>query len=233
MACGPLGGLAARGDALGVPVIVAWHGSDITRPARRTGRAEVARRARNVTVSRFLAETLRRETGATATVLPAPIDPLPPVEQGPRWLVVARLVATKGVDEALRRAAAHGRDVTIVGDGPERPSLEALARTLPIDVRFLGELPHAEIPWAGHEAVVLTPRVHADGSGAEGLGMVLVEGAARGLRAIGNEVGGVPEATSDGRWSHGAAACARVLETVAQMDASDGAFGRPRDAVAG
>jgi glycosyltransferase involved in cell wall biosynthesis len=216
MAWGPLGGLLARGESLGVPVLVAWHGSDLTRPAVRPGRAEVARRARNVTVSRFLADTLLHETGARATVLPAPIDRLVPVAQGPRWLVVARLVASKGVDTALLQAADAGRDVTVVGDGPERAALEALARTLPVDVRFHGALPHAQIPWAGHEVVILTPRAEPDGSGAEGLGMVLLEGAARGLRPLGNDVGGVPEATRpsvDGAWPHGVITCARALES--------------------
>ena len=218
MAWGPMGGLLARAESLGVPALVAWHGSDLTRPPVRPGRDEVARRARNVTVSRFLAGTLLRETGARATVLPAPIDRLAPVAQGPRWLVVARLVPTKGVDTALRLAAAEGRAVTVVGDGPARDELERLAATLAIDVRFLGALPHERIPWAGHDTVVLTPRAHPDGGGAEGLGMVLLEGAARGLRTLGNDVGGVPEAAAtDPRtlWPHGSERCVAVLEAVA------------------
>jgi glycosyltransferase involved in cell wall biosynthesis len=190
MAAGPFGGLLGRARRLAVPVIVGWHGSDLTQPAVRAGRAEVAALARNAAVSAFLAEELRRAHGARATVLPAPVDTQAPVVRGPAWIVVARLVPGKAVHEALRWAFSRGRDVTVVGDGPCRASLEALAATLPVQVRFLGALPHERIPWAGHEAILLS--ACAEGP-PEGLGLVLLEGAARGLAAIGSARGGIPE----------------------------------------
>lgn len=193
MAHGPFGGLLARADAIDVPVIVAWHGSDLTRPAVREGRGAVARRARNVAVSRFLAARLFAQHGAVASVLPSPVDVLPAVSRERRWLVVARLVPSKGVDLAIRAALRHARPLTVVGDGPERPVLEALARDLGAEVCFLGALPPEDIPWEGHEAVLLTPRPSPDGDGEEGLGLVLLEGAARGVIPVGAACGGVPE----------------------------------------
>jgi glycosyltransferase involved in cell wall biosynthesis len=201
--------LAARG---GAPLVIAWHGSDLTRPARRpwggATRESLARSATHVTVSRFLADRLRARLDVQATVLPAPIDVVPVVARGPALLVVARLVASKGVDRALRLAARAGRPVTVVGDGPERAALEGLATSLGVRATFVGARPRESIPWAGHDAVVLLARDDAPGGvaggrrepprpmedGAEGLGLVLLEGAARGLASVGSRVGGIPEA---------------------------------------
>jgi len=65
----------------------------------------------------------------------------------PRLLTIGRLSSEKGVDVLLRavaRLAREGRTVrlTLAGDGPERASLEALARELDIAdrVRFAGQL---------------------------------------------------------------------------------------------
>lgn len=60
-----------------------------------------------------------------------------------RWVVITRLIAERRVEEVLRqvsRLSAEGRQVqlTVVGDGPERQRLEALATELGVDVRFLG-----------------------------------------------------------------------------------------------
>jgi glycosyltransferase involved in cell wall biosynthesis len=62
-----------------------------------------------------------------------------------RCLALGRLVGYKGLDHTLRAVAAAvaaGTEVVLdlIGDGPERPALEALARTLGVSsrVRFLG-----------------------------------------------------------------------------------------------
>ena len=65
-------------------------------------------------------------------------------------IFVGRLVPFKACDLALRAAASLVRSglarFTIIGDGPERPALEQLARSLEIerDVSFCGMLSHAE-----------------------------------------------------------------------------------------
>lgn len=187
-----------RARRLGVPVGVTWHGSDLTRPSRFPdsmarrwfgvlGRDAVARACVNLPVSRFLASLL---PVPAAAVLPAPVDPGPIARPGERLLVVARLVKSKGVDDALRLAARLARPITVVGDGPERAALERLAGELGVEARFTGALPRADVPWDGTWALVLLSRPDPP----EGLGLVLLEAAARGVPSIGTRVGGIPEA---------------------------------------
>lgn len=196
---------------LDVPVFAAYHGSDLTRPPIVDGLDRVRARAIHVPVSDYLGGLL----GAPYTVLPCPIDPLAPVERGERLLAIARLGPLKGVDRALRLAKRLRRPITVVGEGPARESLEILAGDLDVDATFTGRLPREAIPWAGTWALVLlsrpdgscisnVPPAHArpgwtpppGGSGQEGLGLVLLEAAARGIPSIGTRVGGIPEAAS-------------------------------------
>jgi glycosyltransferase involved in cell wall biosynthesis len=150
----------------------------------------VRREAIHFPVSDFLGGLL----GVPYTRLPAPIDVLPPVSRGDALLTVARLGPLKGVDRVLRFAARVGRRVTVVGDGPERRSLEDLAVSLGVEATFTGRLGRAEIPWDGAAAACLFSRADVDGTGAEGLGLVLLEAAARGIPSLGTAVGGIPEA---------------------------------------
>jgi glycosyltransferase involved in cell wall biosynthesis len=103
-----------------------------------------------------------------------------------RFLAVSRLVSIKGVDRVLRAVCIAQRDVPslsveIVGDGPERPRLEALARELGISdrVRFAGALDHAQVRDAMWRADAL---VH--GSRVETFGVVVIEAMATGLPVI-------------------------------------------------
>lgn len=170
------------------PSLVAWHGSDLTRAATAPGREQVAARAVNLPVSAFLASQLPRHRA----VLPAPIDPLPLARRGDRLLVISRLVETKGVDTALRYAAAASRPVTVVGEGPSEPALRALAASLRVDATFLPA--DAEPPFDGCHALLQFSRPYPDGSGAEGLGLVCLEAAARGIPSIATRCGGLAEA---------------------------------------
>ncbi len=180
----------AAGLAAEARPLVAWHGSDLTRPAGIQGRERVRDGAVNLVVSRFLGARL----GAPSTWLPFPIVPREPVVRGDALLVVARLVKTKGVDRVLRLGARLGRPVVVVGEGPERPGLEALAVELGVRATFLGAT--REVPWGGTWALALLSRPHEGGGGEEGLGLVLLEAAARGIPSIGSACGGIPEAAS-------------------------------------
>lgn len=171
---------------------VTFHGSDLTRLEGSRPRAleRVIAGGALLPVSGYLGGLL----GAPHTVLPMPITPTRPARRGDDLLVIARLGPLKGVDRAIRLAAREGRGITVVGEGPERPALEALAAGLGVRARFTGRLARADIPWDGHAAVVLLSRAEPDGRGAEGLGLVLLEGAARGLPGVGSATGGIPEA---------------------------------------
>ena len=171
-------------------VATAYHGTDLTRPPIISGREQVAATAINLPVSAFLGGLL----GAPHTVLPYPIRTLKPAPRGDKLLVVARLTAQKGVDRALKLAERMGRAAIVVGDGPERAALQALAATLSVPVHFLGAT--LTIPWDEAYALALLSRTYPDGSGAEGLGLVLLEAAARGIPSIGARCGGIPEAAT-------------------------------------
>ncbi len=176
---------------LGVaPLAVAYHGSDLTRPPLVAGRDNVVQGAVNLPVSDDLGGLL----GAAYWVLPFPIAPMALASGGDALLVVARLTPLKGVDRALRLGHRLGRRVIVVGDGPERRRLEALAMELGTNAQFLGAT--RAIPWSEAWALALLSRPDADGSGQEGLGLVMLEAAARGIPTIGSRCGGIPEAAS-------------------------------------
>lgn len=188
---------------LDVPLLVAWHGSDLTRPPVIPGIDAVKAAAIHVPVSAYLAGLL----GVPATVLPCPVDPVARVPRGDALLVVARLGPLKGVDRALRLAARLGRPITVVGEGPSREALEATGREVGARATFTGALPRDAIPWAGTWALALLSRpderpapsgwiAPPGGAGQEGLGLVLLEAAARGIPSIGARTGGIPEAAS-------------------------------------
>jgi rhamnosyl/mannosyltransferase len=104
-------------------------------------------------------------------------------------LFVGRLVYYKGIDVLLKALSlATEANLLIVGDGPERPRLEALSVQLGLDSRaqFVGSLPDAELvkALAGADVFVL-PSV----SRAEAFGLAMVEAMANGLPAISTTLG--------------------------------------------
>ncbi len=123
--------------------------------------------------------------------------PLPDVPRTEDLIFVGRLVSDKGVATLL---AALGllaaRDIrpglSIVGDGPERPALEAQARALGIagQVRFLGARQGEEIARLlnAHRVQVVPSRYD------EPFGIVALEGIACGCLVIGSRGGGLKEA---------------------------------------
>src|SRR5262249_48896745 len=94
--------------------------------------------------------------------------------EGRRLYVCAgRLVASKRVDKVIDYVAARRHDLpvlVVLGDGPERPSLEKQAQRWHLDARFLGVTPRREaLTWIG----AADELVHA--SRAEGLSTVVRE----------------------------------------------------------
>ena len=112
-----------------------------------------------------------------------------------------RLVTTKGVGilfEAARALLAQNRafELLIIGDGPERTSLERLSQeaTLAGHVRFAGRLLGAELDAAFAEAsVVVVPSL-----GGEVFGLVVAENMLRGLPVITSDLGAFVEVLGEG-----------------------------------
>ena len=99
-------------------------------------------------------------------------------------------------DERIR-ALAQPRRLLIVGGGPERARLEALAAELGIadDTVFVGAVPHDEVPaWLGRLDVYAAPsRLDS-----ESFGVAVIEASACGLPVVVSDVGGLPEVVLDG-----------------------------------
>jgi len=110
-------------------------------------------------------------------------------------LIVAHLIREKGVDVALRTLCGLSPHVTlwIVGDGPERGALQALANTLGLGERvvFFGLQRNVE-PYMQAADCFICPSLWA-----EAAGLVLLEAASAGLPVIASRIGGIPEFVED------------------------------------
>lgn len=213
-------------EALGVPLVTTLHGFDVSLTrARLLGSGKVSwinyaiwchQLFASGAVFVCVSEHVRRcavDWGYPADrliVLPIGVDvemiqPVALVER-PRILHVARLVEKKGTGDLLRafaavRRAVPGAELVIVGSGPLRTRLMALARELGVTaaVRFLGAQPYAEtLRWMAESRLLCLPSVTAASGDQEGLGMVLLEAGATGRPVIGTDHGGIPEAVIDG-----------------------------------
>jgi glycosyltransferase involved in cell wall biosynthesis len=117
-----------------------------------------------------------------------------------RILTVARLAPDKGLAlliEAVARVLRNGADLTleIIGEGPERPALEALVSRLDLDgrVRLVGPVGQDRIIDHYAEADVFCLS-----SFAEGVPVVLMEAMALERPVIAPRVMGIPELVEDG-----------------------------------
>ena len=117
----------------------------------------------------------------------------------PHMLFVGRVVYQKGLDILLHSLANFTHlswDLTVVGDGPLRPSLEALAHNLGIGdrVRFAG--------WLKDEALVAEYRranLFPYPSRHEGMPNAVLEAMAAGLPVIATRIAGNEELVLDGK----------------------------------
>jgi len=124
----------------------------------------------------------------------------------PRIVHIARLVTKKGTADLLKafalvHKAIPGSELVIVGDGPLRAQLEALARELNVEstVAFLGARGHDEtLRELGRARLLCLPSVTAPNGDQEGLPTVVMEAAAAGKPVVATRHGGIPEAIVDG-----------------------------------
>ncbi len=122
----------------------------------------------------------------------------PASERGLRLVAIGSLTPEKGVDVMLRAlpsvARLHpGVELVVVGDGPLRVQLEALAQELSVaqHVRFVG-LAEDVRPWLRECALFVAP------SRREGMGIAVVEAMAMGCPVVASRVGGLAEVVVDG-----------------------------------
>lgn len=173
-----VGGLAR------VPLVTTLHGTDV-RLARTIAVAKplfghvLKHSAAVTTVSRWLKEeTEALVPGVHPTVAPMPVatDRFSPgaSRDGRRLLFVGRLTPQKGAEHLVHALAAMKVEASldIVGDGPNRSSLEQLAQQLGVTarIRWHGQLAQSDLPALYQRAAaVVVPSVD------EGLGLVAVE----------------------------------------------------------
>lgn len=213
---GPAGAwLARRGR---VPHVLTLIGADVhdpTRPLsperfaplRATVRRVVRRSDAVAAISRDIAQRAKALTGRSDIVVvpcgvPAPTLP-PPDRRSLGWsddevvvLSVARLIPRKGLDALIRAVARAGPPLRLelVGDGPERRRLEALAGSVaPGRVAFAGALDGSAVArrLASADAFALVS-LH------EGFGLVYLEAMRAGLPVVAGEAGGQSDFLRDG-----------------------------------
>jgi glycosyltransferase involved in cell wall biosynthesis len=167
-----------------IPLVTTLHGTDV-RLARSVGVAKplfghvLKHSAAVTTVSSWLkTETEALVPGVHPTVAPMPVATdrfVPGTSRDPkRLLFVGRLTAQKGLEHLLHALASMKvqASLDIVGDGPNRASLEDLAQQLAIAprIRWYGQLSQSDLPQLYQRAAaVVVPSID------EGLGLVAVE----------------------------------------------------------
>jgi glycosyltransferase involved in cell wall biosynthesis len=193
------------------PMRYAWQGRDTyleswsDRPVRRALARRMLTRLRRwdlatagrvthfVAISETIRERIAECYGRESRVIQPPVNvnfysPIPRVPRDDAYLVVSALVPYKRIDQAVAACIESGRRLNIIGEGPERARLEAMAGPT---VHFLG--------WQRDEVIgdyyrscraLLFP-------GEEDFGIVPIEALACGAPVIALGRGGVAETVDD------------------------------------
>lgn len=223
---GPMGVLVAPvTEALDIPVVVTFHGYDISilprqENVRRQYRELFDRADALIGVSGHNASRLRE--------LGAPEDKVRTIHNGSQLdqfaysnptdrfngrtvqlLHVGRLVENKAPIElvnafSLARERVNGQvdlQLTIAGDGPLRePMLRRVEElTLEEEIDYVGSVSHEEVRRLMQRGHVYTQHCKTASSGAEeGQGVTFIEAQASGLPVVATQSGGVPSVVVDG-----------------------------------
>jgi glycosyltransferase involved in cell wall biosynthesis len=194
------------------PMRYAWQGRDtylagwanrpvlwavakrLLRRLRKWDRATSARVTHFVAISHTVKERITRFYGRDSRVIQPPVDTdfytpaARPQTRDDTYLVVSALVPYKRIEHAINACARLGRRLIVIGSGPERSKLEAIAGP---GVTFLGWQPDEVIRdhYRRCRALIFP--------GDEDFGIVPVEALACGMPVIALGRGGVAETLDD------------------------------------
>ncbi len=208
--------LAVLAQRLDVPLVVHFHGLDITMldPVyRRALRAGLSQFDRVMVVGAWMVDRLV-DMGCDAgriDVVPmgAVTGDIPPPSarhNGPaQFVAVGRLVGVKGLDRTIAafaqvHAGRRGTRLHLVGDGPLRGALETQVAALRLEdaVVFHGQMASEDALAEVACADVLVHHALDHPGGPEAFGVVITEAMARGVPVVGTRCGGLPDQIVDG-----------------------------------
>ena len=210
-------------DQLGVPLVTALHGYDVTMTDKAMGATRLGReylhgrsrlqqkgalfvscssyvRGRSLEVGYPAERSIVHAIGVDVQRFQPPLARL----RERMVLFVGRLVEKKGCANLLEAMAkvqqrASATELVVIGDGPLRAQYEARAAQLLLRCRFLGVQSSTVVrAWMARAAVFCVPSVVAASGDAEGFGIVFIEAQAMGLPVVSTLSGGIPEAVQHG-----------------------------------
>lgn len=198
------------------PVVVSFHGADVSSSLTD---AEFARVCRHAKLILHRSDSLRQvllQRGAPQDKLRpnptgVPIPELEPLSEGffsgpLRILQACRFISKKGLDVTLQavkllKESGQKVELTLAGDGPERDALQAMVRQERIDssVRWVGFLDSESLAreYARH-AIFVHPSRETKSGDREGIPNSLIEAMAAGRVVVGTHHSGIPEVVTDG-----------------------------------
>jgi len=211
-------------NKLKIPLIVTFHGSDVTianwRHQKTTfgfrvylANKEKLKRtsALFLTVSKFLHRRLVEQGFPEERVLVhytgVDTNKFQPAstETSPMILFVGRMEVSKGAEFAIKAAAEVQRqlpvaELVLIGDGSLRADLESLAKQSLRRYRFLGLRTSEEVrEWMNRASVVCVPSITRRSGEEEGFGMVCAEAQAVAKPVVAFDSGGISETVRHSR----------------------------------
>ncbi|MCI1805274.1 glycosyltransferase [Bifidobacterium psychraerophilum] len=202
--------------ALSKPYVLTGLGGDVTSlnftPVKQLKQRVISHAGALTVVSKDLRTVLQTQFSDTAdtAVIPMGVDltffspsardaELRAQINKPIVLFVARLVEKKGARYLLEAMQGINAKLLIVGDGPDRDTLEKLADTLHLDYSFLGPKNKQELKslYASCDVFVAPSVVASDGD-KDGLPVAILEAMASGAPIVASDIAGIAEAVADG-----------------------------------
>lgn len=210
--------------SLKIPLLVHYRGADATSREENTRydslnhwiyfrRLEALKRETKlfITVSKFIKKKLIEQNFTQEKIIAhyhgvdvAHFCPDPSITRKPVVLFVGRLTEKKGCEYLIQAMAKVQSDLpeielVVIGDGPLRFRLEALADKLLRSYQFLGLQPSSVVKrWMNQACLLVAPSVTASQGDSEGLPNVVLEAQAMALPVVSTVHAGIPEAVVHG-----------------------------------